>query len=1112
MKPFDPVNIKIEGKNLIEASAGTGKTYSIGILVLRLILEKDIKIEDVLMVTFTNAAVAELDIRIRKFLREAYNISQKHTNKNENYDPLIEKIVIHAIETKGIEHVTKLLSNALLFLDEISINTIHSFCQMTLTEFPFETEQLFNTEIIEDADTLIEDAVNKYWRNHITILDKELLKLLVGEGYSRKMIIDFVKNIFNGKTLKINNLLTDEQIAEIVKLYKNHTDVIFEKFLDYIKINWDNISAYKTGTYDLGKMIEENNPEAFAKKFIEKYFKSNPPAYLLKFDGVYAQMQEYEKEIEEYNKAQKDILINYLHQAEKFIVKEVETKKNRNQVLSFYDLISTLYNELVVKNNVTLQEKLRKKYKAVFIDEFQDTDNWQYGIFQKAFVEKGNTIVFFIGDPKQSIYSWRGADLNTYIKAKKDISTQYTMQNNFRSTEAFINAMNEFFPAGTCSENKISNPFCSEEIRYETVFPANKETGILYDNDNIATSFDMVTSPLLTNKQSHYENAGREVLYLLQNGKISKKGVKTAVKPENIAVLVRSNHGAKEMKKILTKLNIPAVVTDETKIMETDEATDLYYVVYAMINPVQSTISRALLTSFTGFTTEDILKLDNDITKSDFINFQNRWGQSGIYSAILEFISRYKVKSYLLNEENRNGNRIYTNLMQLAEILNEKETYDNFGPEKLLDWFQKSREGLKNENKYEQRIESDDNSVTISTIHKSKGLSYDIVILPDSNFKIKKPEKYISYATDEKFYISYYLNEEENRIYELQMEQENRRLLYVAITRAVYKCIIQYSTDNKNKKGTLMHFHQNLGDNNKNITFRIPVELKKNWYSPEKSKNLTTKKPILFTGKIDNKWKVTSFSSLDSHYMPGLINQPVIEINRNEYDRFIFDELPKGTKTGLIIHSIFEKIDFQDKAYWGKIIKNTLNIYGRTQNEEETEKYLELVNTVLNSKMPGKEFSLSQIEYDKRLIEMEFFYLFKNWNTKKIKEIFPELIIHNLDIEGIMHGFIDLVFEYKRKYYILDWKTNFLGNDIEDYNKENISKAMNENNYHLQYLIYTIALKRFLEKRIPDFNYEKHFGGVFYLFIRGIRIGESSGIFYKLPDKYKLNSLEQILY
>ena len=194
-KAFDPLTAPLQGSNLIEASAGTGKTYSIAILTLRLILEEKISIREILMVTFTKAAVAELEERIRKFIRSAYKCAQGETIG----DKTISELVQSSIRKIGEEETVQILKEATLFLDETSVLTIHSFCQQTLTEFAFETNQLFGADLVQDTSSILEEEVQKFWRKHITTIQPGLLSILIDFNLNQSSITKIVQQHLAGK-------------------------------------------------------------------------------------------------------------------------------------------------------------------------------------------------------------------------------------------------------------------------------------------------------------------------------------------------------------------------------------------------------------------------------------------------------------------------------------------------------------------------------------------------------------------------------------------------------------------------------------------------------------------------------------------------------------------------------------------------------------------------------------------------------------------------------------------------------------------------------------------------------------------------------------------------
>lgn len=1110
MKIFDVLNIDLKGKNLVEASAGTGKTYAIGILVLRLLLESKFKIEQILMVTYTNAAVDELELRIRKFIDEA--ILQVR-NISECEDELINQVLNKSIETQGRDTTLKLLNEAIEFLDETSIFTIHGFCKRVLTDYAFENSMLLNTEIIDDQSHLIEDAAAEFWRRNVTVISPHILKKMLEKNFSLKNIKEIYLRVANGAKLRIkNNISTDNQEIIYDELYRLSLNQ-HKQFLSEIEKNWQQIQNARIGQLKSIKAAVDNNLIGDFKEIFLTSFRSKPDSAILqKLDFLFT---EAIKVLDADNSIQAlivDIIATYYQKAVDFIESNIESKKKRNKLVSFYDLIKILHNTVVKNQSQVLKKELNYKYKAVFIDEFQDTDKMQYEIFQNLFIENSDTILYFIGDPKQSIYAFRGADLDTYNLAKSNLKDSlFSMNTNFRSTRFLLNGINEFF--GT---NEGVEPHIPDNLNYINVEFGNESLGDLQCNGIQANSFEILTNadnqdnPEALNQKLVLENLAGEIIELLSNSIIYKKNQHTNLKPSDIGILVRSNQHGKLIKDKLASYNIPAIVVDDTKVLETPEARDLYFVLYAIHDPDHSSISRALLSTFTNFNPDQIKKLNFELVHDLFIDLQNLWNKSGVYSAVSGFIKHFNIRSILLSPDNAGGKRAYTNLLQLAEILNEKEVFDGVSPLELLDWLQRARQGDKNAGKYEQLLEDDENSIQIVTAHKSKGLSYNIVILPFFNLVPKTKNNYfVEYKNQEAHkIISIYNDEEEKQHQQLIENQENERLLYVAITRAVYKCMIFYN----NKDGILKKYIDKLGTESKHIVYRSAINPPDIYYKyldfQEKS---FSEKAKVFDTHIDNSWKVTSYSALTSNkeYVPH-----ISEMNfdsKESYDEFIFFLLEKGVRTGLIVHKLLEKINFLNPVNHKFLITNILNDFGIIPSESETDLYFSLLSNILKTNLVPLDFKLSQLDNNKKLTELEFYFSLDRFKTTELNTILPHLNLNYTEIEGVMHGFIDLVFEYKNKFYILDWKTNHLGYRLEDYSPNKLNDEIIKNNYDLQYLIYTIALIRYLRSINPDFEYERGFGGIFYLFVRGIRQNSDYGIYFTKPDYNQILKLESLI-
>lgn len=1121
-KDFDSIKVPLKGSNLIEASAGTGKTYSIAILVLRLILENKIPLRKILMVTFTKAAVAELETRIRNFVKDAYRASTGLAINDET----ISEIVQNCINKIGKDQVTLLLKNAVTTMDETSVMTIHSFCQQTLNEFAFETNQLFSAEMVGDTSDILQEELNKFWRKNITTLSTELLSLLRDKGLNQNEIYCIVKEHLNGKQFyKYNKDVSEplngkQQIAiidSISEIEKKEPALIkyFENFIEknkkelqqrifansYTKKN--NIDILLESPDDLLKFLR-------LKRELKNIIKAFDGSGLLEIVDKILQLQnELNSEIEK--------CFNHLYS---LAIYEISTGFHKfqlhNNQLSYADLIYNLNAALTKRKNPRLIKALQEKYKAVFIDEFQDTDKLQYEIFNTVF--STNTILFYIGDPKQSIYAWRSADIFTYLKAKEDVENRYEMNTNFRSTESYIDAMNAFF----LPEENFDTFYFGEQqnaIQYNPVKSPNpnvkgtllfgeKEVTPISINDkssnikNIATAIAMHVSELISNEK-----------YFIQKGELIKK-----VTPSDIGILVRSNKETTEIKKALAKYNIPSISIDKSKILESLEAKELLYVLMAMEEPNKNNINRALFTCFTQYKLEEILNLNHEIVTELFRDYKSTWEKEGVYKALIKFITEFEIRKILLNNSTPNGERILTNLYHLIELLYKNQRHKNWHSIDLIEWLkhgieQKNAEG----DELEVRMETDEEAVTITTIHSSKGLQYNIVLAPNLNF-VEGTHKMGSFRDPES---GKYLNgkkeqftEEHLALFKEQSEQENRRLLYVALTRAIYKCFI---FKNNSTKSTLVQFTNHLKNANPDLIEWINTpEIDENFrYQFKKEKEQQRKIKAINFSIEQQQWKRMSYSGLT--LKPERSYKPPFSFVKKDYDNFIFNELTKGKITGNMIHFIFEKLVFNNEKLWEKVILNAIKRFVPTREKNYAEWLPQLLQHVMNANIETSSgnFQLSEIDFENRIHELEFDFPVGMFNPYQLTDFaFLEqhiLTLSHQEMEGIMNGKIDMLFKLNGQYFILDWKSNYLGWEMEHYSKPALEAAMNENNFHLQYFIYTVAAKKYLELRLPNFNYEKDFGGVLYCFVRGMRKEKNTGVFWIKPSLEKINKLENLL-
>ncbi|HPU83442.1 MAG TPA: UvrD-helicase domain-containing protein [Bacteroidales bacterium] len=1113
MKQFDALQVPMEGSNLIEASAGTGKTYSIAVLALRMIIEKGLTVKQILMVTFTNAAVAELELRIRLFVRQAYGYA---CHRDDRVDVSIKKVVDGTGQTDrpDKETVRERLATAVRDLDDTQIMTIHGFCQQTLLEFAFETEQAFDAEVLSDQTLLNERVCNRFWREEVSVLDPVLLKLLLykkGKFPFKKSILTlFVDKVLSGKKLitaplegpgdfstvvledkhampgKMSGMevtgkeLSDPEVLEEIRLSLKKTEEAYRLFCQKAESQFPGMRTQDQTNAHARKLLEQS---ATAQDFIDLFEARWVKKYLVAcFPDIAELYEPYYKQQQEMLRFRTSLVEHLLMKLQAVAEERMREVKGRKNVVGFDDLINSL-SKAVEKESVC--RLLRDKYAAVFIDEFQDTDREQYKIFHDVFSspavqEMHDHVVFYIGDPKQSIFGWRKADLNTYKTARGQVKSIYTMNSNFRSTSRLIDALNSFF--------SLENAFLDPEILYFPVRAGTKRAEMtekgtqsvpisICNYDIVENIPDMVCSKVV------------EILSSDSYALPSRDGGREQIRPSDIGIIVRTNKQAKIIRNELAHRNVPAVTLDDTRVLSSPQARQLHNVLLAIRNSGRVSLGRALLNPYFGFDTEAVISMDEEKELERFREMHAIWSEWGIYNALSAFLKIYRVRDHCTAEGNLQGQRAITNYLHIMELLHKAEIRSSLSPDELISWLSRQITGdNKVEDEYQQRIESDENAVQITTIHKCKGLTYKIVFAPYLN-TIWKEREFIDFQLPyprQEYVMAVNKTDEFVQMAKNQFVQEHRRLIYVTLTRAVYKCYV-YTKDTSCSLqpfmvalgGGIKGLIEPLGHSDEKIPHTWAGGRKKSVVEKAVSRDPNDVPPM------EGAWGVRSFSSLvgempfvlpvQEPVSPGLLQAGSTDV-RSAYDDFIFDRLPRGAKTGVFIHHLFQHIVFDDSTGWPDAVDRAMRMFPHCCAVEDREHLLTMINHVLHVRI-GEDLVLAQVNDREKAGEMAFFY--------------------NLQAEGLMMGFMDLFFRFRDKYYILDWKSNYMGSTPEDYNQTAVDNVVRESRYDLQYNIYTMAALRYLSSKISGFDASRDFGGVVYLFVRGIREGFSHGVYLK---------------
>jgi exodeoxyribonuclease V beta subunit len=1209
LKPLDLINTPLEGINLIEASAGTGKTYTIEGIFLRLILEKQLALDQILVVTFTKAATEELRDRIRTKLLQAENAFSTGMSKDHFLRDLLEHQKDHLT-------AVDLIHAALVEFDKASIFTIHGFCARLLYEHAFETANLFDTELISDQTEWIREVVEDFWRKNFYNAPSELIgffnEKIKGPGYFLRLLskmrateIEIIPKISQPP---LKNLETFRKAYRRLKdQWPQARNAVIEALADPA------LSAVQYGSLEpdenetgmtkrdikiislidaMEKYAAPNSAgfplfetfEKFTDQKIRKAVKKNrlPPThdFFNTCDQVYRMAAELRAEFENYFVWLKTQLFDYASA-------ELKQRKAQKNIQFFDDLLTMVKKALAAQSGNPLAEAIRQKYKAALVDEFQDTDDIQYEIFSRLFSTK-DSLLFMIGDPKQAIYSFRGADIFSYLKAARNARARFTLPNNWRSEPALIAAVNTIF-------SNVADPFIFKEIPFEDARPGAAPLSAPREKDPPLTLWYLDSR---THTQTHKPITKTESVRLIGEavaGEICRI-LTTESEPwiaGDIAVLVRTNRQAQRVKDDLSAIGIPAVLYSTGNIFDSREAMELEKILLSISAPSSVEYARAALAmDMMGARGEELLSAVADGRHWESRLAASReyfqlWQRSGFMAMFRMVLAREKIRQRLLTFAD--GERRLTNVLHLAEILHQESVRRNLGIRGVLKWMAEQRSGQTPRlEEHQLRLESDERAVKIVTIHKSKGLEYPVVFCPfgwEGSF-VRENEIIFHQGderdTDPRLTMDLGSDSRDLNLIRAQNEMlaENVRLLYVALTRAKSKCYLAWGrikTADSSAPAYLLHGYDHPARDRRSedlvAALNNHVRGKSDEERIEDLHQLAKKSPRSIevctlpqhadgvfleqtapaeawvcrklTRKIDRTWRVSSYTSLVSRHTTDIdlpdrdafadgfgpftdTTENWIEAQESFGFKNIFD-FPKGARAGNFFHELFEHLDYT--ACSADLLKQPvdqmLQAHGFDRSWQPT--VSEAISHVLTVplKSDKSELTLSAIALTDRINEMEFYFPLNPVDPQTLHAVFQQqshigdagnfpLRLEKLifsPVAGFMKGYIDLVFRHQQRYYLIDWKSNYLGATIDRYRTASIRQTMQESYYILQYHLYVLALCQYLRQRKPGFRYASDFGGVFYLFIRGIdsRRGPQFGIYDDCPRPALINALGKAL-
>ncbi len=1013
------------GIRLIEASAGTGKTFSLSHLVLRLLTEKEYSINEILVVSFTEATASEIKARIIERLILALKIIESINTTVKPYkidNVLNEWVDLNITSKERALYIASLLLEALERIDNADITTIHGFCSKTLRREAIESGNNLNPTIEKDSNSLINEIVEEYWKKEILEIEISELKGLFKSNFNRKNLIEVLSSLDNDPNNSFKQTFNDLKIEESLSYQlNNYSESLWIKFTTLWEEKGQELEdSFREIAKDLRSQgIKDTKPYSskprknryeLLSNWIEEYKEKKRPSYediqnqkLINeyFHPKNIYQLDMKHEINACSKEMEPILdiIGDLYDSPGEFVwehallwtkRELEKRKSKKGLINYSDLLKLLdpknQSSNAIKDEVNhnnIYKNLEQRYKVALIDEFQDTDPVQLRLLKKAFGNRSSHLLLMIGDPKQAIYSFRGGNLNTYMKAREACDQIHLMNANYRSTKSLILTLNKLFLDGLIRSNLSTqelNP-CSQEdlLELNGIKEPFKILNLIDTNQKVKAQRIKLDS------KSKIEDKIPKVIgsYLLELLNNNPKDLN----PSDICILVNRHDQAKNIHSYLSKIRIPSQLLSNENIFTREGAQILQIFINCIVSPHnQQKLALLACTELMQWKKEKLIKSkidgDFDSLSSKFYELSKLFPTIGLLGCLSNFLEGKSIADL------SNRGTLLGDLYQSSQLVDEQIHRQKFNALRASQWLSSQRfqsiEQIPEE--YQPNSAISNSSVNIITIHKSKGLQFKIVICPylwqkppdrkshlwkdNQNLLISKKYKWNKkYSSYQDFIRKESLNEAE-------------RLAYVAFTRAKKQLIVLWANAAGQEGNPLSGFlfgsesiNLKIEDHTKEMMENSfmkrelkvdiqdikKIETNKTWSQPKSEVKLSL--GAIPTHQFENSWGRYSFSKWITQKNDELILKDLSdELNedhafKGEIEDMSFQEIdhllvekdqsidrledqawskespisdfPKGPIAGTCLHKILERIDFNDienQLKVSTIIEEELNI------------------------------------------------------------------------------------------------------------------------------------------------------------------------------------------
>ncbi|MDO1527497.1 exodeoxyribonuclease V subunit beta [Fulvimonas sp. R45] len=1177
--PLDPLRLPLAGTRLIEASAGTGKTWTIAALYLRLVLGHGggtpLLPAQILVMTFTKAATGELRERIRERLAEAAAAFRGQRDADDFLRALIDD---HPADLRA--RAARQLELAAQWMDEAAVFTIHGWCQRMLAQHAFDSGEAATEGGIADEAELLAEAVRDYWRRFFFPLGRDAAALVAAlwrtPGDLQREVAPLLSQPRGSLRLEGRPVpalgdpaaLLDMQ-ADALRSAEEHVRALWREqgagiaalLRDALRDGVLNGSSYKPALFDgdhaaLDAWTNDGAPPG--EKTLERHGAARlasatrkgqaTPAHAF-FDAV--------DRLRALRAEAGGLAPLLLAHAAPWIAHRLDEARRQRAQLGYDDMLRRLDAALHGANGDALARTLATQYPVALVDEFQDTDPLQWRILQRIHDGRDGHALLLIGDPKQAIYGFRGADIHTYLRARAAAAQPtWTLDTNYRSTAALVAAVNRVFEHASTQPHGAFG--FGDALPFTPVRANGRSERLLLDGAPMpALRIAVQTSEAALSAGAWRDglaaHAAAQLVQWLDAAQAGRCGFAgdggtwAPLRPGDIAILVRDRHDAAAMRQALRQRGLAHVyLSDNQSVYATAEAADLLPWLHACAMPGSDrAIRAALATPGMDRSLAELDRLNTDEPYREacgehFRQLHELWRRHGVLAMLHELLHRFDLPSRLLARAD--GERTLTNLLHLAELLQQAAAGLD-GEHALIRHLaaQIARPG-RGEAAAEQivRLESEAALIKVVTIHKSKGLEYPLVLLPFAcGFReTKRGSALVWHDRDGRPHLDLRPDDAAWRQAEHERLQEDLRLLYVALTRARHACWLGAACPRDGQKKESGLHRSAFGYVLAGGRVIEPASL------PSCVRALAEGHPHIRVSELDapaserryqaptgdglarpartcalpphEPWWIASYSALahagDHAVRPApetagqatlaeAVAAPEAVATPAAIPQGIH-AFPRGAMPGTFLHDLLEACaheSFARAAAGSATVRDTLARRCQARGWQAWIKPLaQWLPALLHTPLPlpdGGAMPLAALADPARYrAELEFWFEANHVDAAALDRLASA---HTLDgaarpplppnlVNGLLKGFIDLVFEHDGRWYVADYKSNWLGNDAGAYTADAMRASVLQARYDLQYAIYTLALHRQLQARLPGYDYDRHIGGVLYLYLRGV--------------------------